>query len=118
MFKMIKEHRSVMCKTNKACARQSVAKHGGKKLYCNHCKRLNVKLCRKYHVLTNEKESSQPDHVLQQLACQEIIGRLLYEFVFDILSEEDLLEDKWMRVKRDWGHTKRLQKLVRIACIF
>jgi hypothetical protein len=108
MFKTIKEHRIAMCKVNKCQVNT-------KQFYCTHCKKLNAKLCRRYHVLTNEKEASEPEETLRQLATQEIVGRLLYEFVFDRLSEEDLLLDNWMYVKRDFGHTKRLYKLVRIA---
>jgi hypothetical protein len=46
---------------------------------------------------------------------EELKGRLAYEFVFDIVSYEDLVEHKWLSPDiRDDGHTRRLVNVCRM----
>lgn len=77
--------------------------------YCGRCRSMRQKLCRDYHVY--EHGCSPKDAML------EIVGRLKYEFVFDIIDMKSLKDGTWMKSKlRDIGHTQRLQKLYIIAC--
>ncbi len=69
--------------------------------YCAQCRRLNKELCRGYH---NIKDP-----------LQEIEARLIYEYVFDIITEDDLKHEmihrKPCRGSRDYGHYKRMKVL-------
>ena len=88
--KIIREGRLHVCRCrHKSC------------YYCPPCRKLNKELCRGYH---NIKDP-----------LREIEARLLYEYVFDIISEEDLVKElnskKPMRGKRDEGHYNRMKVL-------
>jgi hypothetical protein len=79
--------------------------------YCHRCRRLSKKLCRRYH------NANDP--------AEELHGRLLYEYVFDYMTERDLLEGSWKVIptataadtvsSRDQGHLFRLRKLSALA---
>jgi hypothetical protein len=70
---------------------------------CGRCRRLGQKLCRAYHGISDPQ--------------QELNARLLYEFVFGMISEEDLVRNEWAAAHlRDWGHGFRIQKLRALAC--
>lgn len=69
-----------------------------KRFYCKPCKRLRAKLCRGYHGRAG--------------AVSELLGRLTYEFVFDIVPEAALFEGWWLKAGlRDRGHHFRMKKL-------
>lgn len=87
---------------------------------CGRCRRMGQKLCRRYHNIsvevekTFEKDTAKPVEIAT-LAAMEIEARLLYEFVFDFIGEEDLFEGKWLSSGlRDYGHTERMFKLYRL----
>ena len=69
---------------------------------CGRCRRLGQKLCRAYHGLSDPQ--------------QELNARLLYEFVFGIISAEDILSNQWASpTLRDEGHGFRIRKLQALA---
>jgi hypothetical protein len=78
--------------------------HHKKPFMCGPCRRLSQKLCRTYH--------SDDTHRLTPY--QELHARLMYEFVFDIISFDDLVNGTWdCPTLRDQGHTFRIHKLLR-----
>lgn len=78
--------------------------HSGKPFMCGPCRRLSQKLCRAYH--------NDDTHTLTPY--EELYGRLMFEYVFDIISHEDLVHGTWdSPTLRDQGHTFRIHKLVR-----
>lgn len=102
----LKKQRATKCVAAK-CRKN----HGG--FFCGPCRRLGKALCKKYHILTLQKETSNE---APRLAAQEIAARLTYEYVFDILDEETLDNGRWMeRGLRDAGHTTRMQLLCKYA---
>ena len=65
--------------------------------YCGQCRRLHQKMCK----ASTAYHTDNP--------VDELVGRLAYEFVFDIISFEDLVNANWLgSKKRDAGHTRRL----------
>lgn len=87
---------------------------------CGRCRRMGQKLCRNYHNIslevekTLEKDTVKPTEIAK-LAAKEIEARLLYEFVFDFIDEDDLFDGKWLSSGlRDYGHTQRMFKLYRL----
>lgn len=96
-----------------------------KKMYCGYngnylcgkCRRLGQKMCRRYHSISVEVENAYEQDTtksvdIAKLAAEEMEARLLYEFVFDFIGENDLRNDKWLSVGlRDYGHTQRMFKL-------
>lgn len=84
---------------------------------CWKCRRIGQKLCRSYHNISLEVERAFDTDTIKSieianLAVKEIEARLLYEFVFDFIDEEDLFDGKWLSsTLRDYGHTQRMLKL-------
>lgn len=102
-----KNARLQKCYTYKCC---TSATRG---FYCGPCRRLSQRMCRQYHILTDEEEDLP---YAAQLAFDELKARLRYEYVFDIISEEDLLKGTWTSSKkREHGHQKRIAKLIRFV---
>ena len=65
--------------------------------YCGRCRRLQQYMCKKYH---QEKDD-------------ELRLRLMYEYLFDFITYEDLKDGNWKkRCKRDAGHHKRIMTLI------
>lgn len=87
---------------------------------CGRCRRIGQKLCRRYHNISVEVEETIHDDIcrpktLAKLAATELEARLLYEYVFDIIHENDLFDGKWLSPGlRDYGHTQRMYKLYRL----
>lgn len=87
---------------------------------CGRCRRMGQKLCRRYHNISVEVEKIFEDDTaktveIAKLAALEMEARLLYEFVFDFIGEEDLFGGKWLSSSlRDYGHTERMFKLYRL----
>ncbi len=89
----LKNHRLQRCKC-----------HNSRPYKCSPCRRLAQKLCRAYH--TDDTHRLTP--------YEELYGRLLYEYVFDIITHEDLIHGTWDSPHiRDQGHTFRIHKLLR-----
>jgi hypothetical protein len=66
--------------------------------FCSKCKGLNKKLCRRYHDL-------EP--------LEELVSRLVYEYMFGMISAADIAQGRWMeRCRRDYGHHERIVRLV------
>ena len=87
---------------------------------CGRCRRMGQKLCRMYHSIsvevekTIEMDTAKPLKIAK-LAAMELEARLLYEFVFNFIEEEDLFDGKWLSSGlRDYGHTQRMFKLYRL----
>jgi hypothetical protein len=98
--------RSKQCCKNKCC---SVITKG---FYCGRCRKLSQKLCRQYHIL---KDSQEYLPEASSLARKEVKERLKYEYVFDIVTLEDIEVGSWLyNHKRDTGHQRRIEKLVAI----
>jgi len=92
-----KNQRVAGCSRNGACDAQGNWR-------CGRCRRLGQKLCRAYHGISDPQ--------------QELDARLLYEFVFGIISEEDIVTNQWaMSHLRDWGHTFRIRKLLALRSL-
>lgn len=93
---------------------------GGTKHFCGNCSRLNKRLKDSYHKYGRElenrldaKASCHFQHLhIQDVAATEIDIRLKYEFVFGLISAEDMTGQNWLNPSlRDKGHTKRMEKL-------
>ena len=83
---------------------------------CNACNKLKRRLCKQYHVLTDTLEKSSNPIDLSELALKELYRRLEYEYVFDMISYDDILTGIWKdSYKRDKGHQRRLMKLYNMA---
>lgn len=68
------------------------------KWFCSKCNKLNKLLCRSYH---------------NQSAFEELIVRLVYEYMFDMLTLDDIMSGRWLEIcKRDFGHHERIQRLI------
>ena len=69
------------------------------KWLCSKCKELNKLLCRSYHSVS---------------PFEELILRVVYEYMFDMLSLHDIKTGNWMGVcNRDTGHYERIRRLVK-----
>ena len=78
--------------------------HKDKPYMCGPCRRLYQNLCRAYH--TDDTNPLTP--------YEELYGRLLFEYVFGIITHKDLMEGTWdCPTLRDQGHTFRIHKLLR-----
>lgn len=67
--------------------------------YCASCSNVRKHLCDQYHN-TNTKKSP----------INELVLRLVYEYLFDIISLEDIKTHRWLDNRlRDPGHTLRLR---------
>ena len=65
---------------------------GSGKYPCSQCSKLNKSLCKNYH----NKDFD---------AVDELVSRLVYETVFDIISINDVRDGKWLDPRlRDEGH--------------
>lgn len=87
---------------------------------CGRCRRMGQKLCRSYHNISLEVEKEYEKDILDplemsKLAAMEIEARLLYEYVFDFIDKQDLIDGKWLSLcLRDRGHTQRMVKLYKM----
>ena len=76
---------------------------------CSQCTQLRRKMCSAYHVHERERLTSGTAH-------NEIALRLVYEYVFDIITIDDIEKGRWLHPSlRDEGHHKRMQVLYRKA---
>lgn len=88
---------------------------------CGRCRRLRQKMCREYHNIGLEVERAYNDDTtspteLSRLAWCEMEHRLLYEYTFNILTDEDMKGDGWLHGgNRDVGHRERVRKLWRLC---
>lgn len=84
--KILKESRMASCKC--------------RKYPCKACKKLNQRLCRGYH--------NKDPHM-------ELILRIQYEFVFNYISEQQMIWECMYGIPiigmRDRGHEKRMKRL-------
>jgi hypothetical protein len=70
------------------------------KYSCRKCTQVRKSLCRRYHNLPSPKE--------------ELVARLVYEYMFDVLTLCDIATGNWMDHSiRDIGHHTRMTKLIR-----
>lgn len=83
------------------CNRQSCIKLQRNGYWCWRCRRLKQQLCRSYH------NSCDP--------VEELVGRITYEVVFDMLDASTVAAAQWLNTswRRDGGHTLRLLHLGR-----
>lgn len=66
--------------------------------YCKSCSRINSRLCRCYHSLS---------------PLEELVMRLAYEYIFDIITFDELRFGKWtLQCGRDIGHHQRVNHLL------
>lgn len=71
------------------------------KYFCKPCASINRRLCRGYHEVP---------------PIEELVLRLTYEYIFDIISEDDLVKGTWkMNHGRDEGHNERIRRLSALA---
>ena len=76
---------------------------GSSKYQCRRCSKLNKSLCRNYH--NNDFD-----------AVDELVSRLVYETVFDMISISDVRDGKWLDPRlRDSGHHYWMVRLVKRA---
>lgn len=83
---------------------------------CYRCRRLAKRLCRAYHKLTDEEEKSSHKKHVAKIATDEIKARVVYEYVFGILCDEDIEygSNGWIHSsKREHGHQIRMKILLR-----
>lgn len=87
-----------------ACNWQSCHKLRRRGFWCWRCRRLQQQLCRWYH---------------QGDAACELVGRITYEVVFDILDVQAVAAAQWLnagcRWQSDCGHTLRLLRLGQVV---
>jgi hypothetical protein len=75
------------------CKCKSTAKY-----HCKSCKKINSHLCRNYHNISPQAE---------------LILRIVYEYMFDIITFNDLMTGKWIhQCSRDVGHHGRILTLL------
>ena len=77
---------------------------------------MSKKMCRQYHILTDQEEFNADAPLKAQ---KELKERLKYEYVFDIITLEDILYmstyNTWLHSPmREPGHNKRMMKLLSI----
>ena len=94
-LKDLKEFKDTMiCKGRCKCKNNS-------KYLCKPCGSINRQLCRGYHEVP---------------PMEELVLRLTYEYIFDIISEQDLVKGTWKVNKgRDDGHNERIRRLSALA---
>lgn len=76
---------------------------GSSQFYCKPCSRLNKSLCRHYHGVD---------------PVDEIIGRLIYEVLFELggMSIKHVQYGTWMDMSlRDYGHHLRMVRLINLV---
>lgn len=101
-----------------SCRKKNCGLNGG--YMCGKCRRMGQKLCRTYHTISLEVEKAYEIDTIRTteislLAAKEIQSRLLYEYVFDFIREDDLVDGKWLSFGlRDNGHTQRMVKLYKL----
>lgn len=89
-LKMLKEEKKSLCKGRCKCKCTS-------KFYCKPCANINRKMCRVYH-------DNKP--------FEELVLRVTYEYMFDIVSEKELRNGEWYACGfRDEGHQERIRRL-------
>lgn len=89
-LKLLKKEKEVLCKGRCKCKNTS-------QFFCKPCANINRKMCRVYHDTT---------------PFEELVLRLAYEYMFDIVSETDLRTGKWYGTcLRDEGHHERIRRL-------
>lgn len=95
----------------KACKKHKCQKYNDH--LCGPCRRLCQRLCRGYHKTLKNCCSIHEERVF---AADELLARLVYEFVFGFVDLCTITMGTWMDCGiRDDGHTIRMQKLFRIA---
>jgi len=86
-----------MCKDQHICKGRCIYRGTGK-FPCKNCGKLKQKMCRNYHGLETE---------------EELVSRLVYEYLFGMISIDNLLSNSWMdKSLRDCGHHERMRRLV------
>lgn len=89
-LKVLKEEKKSLCKGRCKCKNTS-------QFLCKPCANINRKMCRVYHD-TNPFE--------------ELVLRVAYEYMFDIINESDLKTGQWSGCcLRDEGHHERIRRL-------
>lgn len=82
---------------NPTCRSRSAKSSSTSTSYCKSCSTIRKHMCNQYH---NSQKS--PLH--------ELVLRLVYEYLFDIISLEDIKTHRWLDNRlRDPGHTLRLR---------
>ncbi|NBU34202.1 hypothetical protein EBZ38_08580 [bacterium] len=66
---------------------------------CHKCGKIKQKMCRGYHDLCDPEA--------------ELVCRITYEYFFDLISLQDLVEDPMSAKLRDFGHQERMMRLVK-----
>jgi hypothetical protein len=86
----LKMEKDGLCKGRCKCKNTS-------KFFCKPCANINRKMCRVYHDTT---------------PFEELVLRLAYEYMFDIVSESELKTGRWYgSCARDEGHHERIRRL-------
>lgn len=97
----IAEVAALKAQRQEACNHHSCRKLRRKGFWCWRCRRLQQQLCRAYHDCSD--------------AAQELVARITYEVVFDMLDMQAVAMAQWLNAqwRRDCGHTMRLLRLSR-----
>ena len=85
---------------------------------CHNCKVLRASLHKRYHKCGRELKQAFKDNnnnnttvtKLAELAAAELEARLLYDYVFSMVTEEDIKNGDWMMLK-DHGHKAQYRML-------
>lgn len=79
---------------------------------CRCCKKLKKTLCKGHHI-------GDVGATRKQRAMQEIVQRVVYEHVFDLVDErvlvQEMLQGAPFKGVRDAGHNFRMKKLYKLA---
>jgi hypothetical protein len=99
----IAELADLKAQRREACNRHSCQMLRRKGFWCWRCRRLQQRLCRAYHACGD--------------AVQELVARITYEVVFDMLDIHAVALAQWLnaRWRRDCGHTVRLLRLSKVV---
>ena len=88
----------------------------GNKFTCSACRRLRQKLVKGYHILTPNIEKKGNKPMVANAAANELSARILYEYLFDIITLEHIKDGTWKcDTLRDKGHQMRMMKLNNIV---
>ena len=67
-------------------------------------------------MLTPDIEKNENKTIVATAAYNELYARLVYEYLFDIISCEYIFDGTWMNEKlRDKGHQTQMMKLYRLS---
>ena len=77
--------------------------------FCGRCRRLSQRLCRAYHKGNPEQSLGISAKAVDDIV-QELVLRITYEFVFDIIDIKAITSASWLKPssRKCYGHTKRL----------